>query len=86
METETTYSARRENDPCRHLYHTQHKRQLASLYFPHISTQAARQRLQRLIRRCTPLRAELERMGYDPHRQYFMGQEVRAIVRHLGEP
>lgn len=73
-------------DPAPFECRTQHKVRLAESYFPDISPKAAKQRLYRLMKHCRPLQDELAAMGYDPQRQYFMKQEVRVIVKHLGEP
>ncbi len=66
--------------------HSQPKSVLALLYFPDLDLRAALQRLRRWISLCRPLQDELHALGYTPRRHSFSAVEVRAIVRHLGEP
>ena len=68
------------------VYRAQKKSYLALQYFPDLSPRSALQRLNRWISYCRPLKEELEAMGYESRRQGFLKQEVKAIVRHLGEP
>ena len=84
LETERRASQLIENREF--VYRAQKKSYLEQLYFPDLSPQAARQRLRRWMAYCRPLQEELEAMGYEPRRQGFLKQEVKAIVRHLGEP
>lgn len=60
--------------------------ELARLYFPGIEAESAWRRLRSWIARCAPLRADLARLGYDPHRRTFTPAEVAAITDKLGEP
>lgn len=66
--------------------HAQPKSVLALLYFPGLDLRTALQRLRRWMHLCRPLQDELRALGYTPHRHNFSAVEVRAIVRHLGEP
>ena len=58
------------------------KKELALLYFPH----AAVTHLMSWIRRCTPLAAELEKLGSHKTAKWFLAREVRLIIHYLGEP
>ena len=62
------------------------KSDLALLYNPHVSRKSALKTLQRWINGCAPLVKELEELQYQPRRHSFLPPEVKAIVRHLGEP
>ena len=62
------------------------KSELAMLYCPNCTADAATRTLNRWILRCTALSAELRALGYNPRRHTFFRPEVEAIVRHLGEP
>ena len=62
------------------------KSDLALLYNPHVSRKSALKTLQRWINGCTPLMQELHELQYQPRRHTFLTPEVKAIVRHLGEP
>ena len=75
-------------DACASAYslHAQPKSVLALLYFPSLDLRSALQRLRRWMHLCRPLQDELRALGYTPHRHNFSAVEVRAIIRHLGEP
>ena len=62
------------------------KRQLALMYFPGSKPRTAVNRLTLWIRRCEPLRQQLESMGYSSTCKAFTPREIRAIVNHLGPP
>ena len=62
------------------------KSKLAQLYSPDNCPTAALQTLYRWMKRNTLLMAELEAVGYNKYRHTFLKQEVRIIVKHLGEP
>ena len=63
------------------------KKELALLYFPTAATpHAAVTHLMSLIRRCTPLAAELEKLGSHKTAKWFLAREVRLIIHYLGEP
>lgn len=62
------------------------KVELALLYSPGREPASALQNLYRWIRKCTPLRLELQAFGYDKYRHSFLKREVEIIQKHLGEP
>ncbi|HJD75293.1 hypothetical protein GGR06_000098 [Bacteroides reticulotermitis] len=59
---------------------------LAMLYCPGRSAEAAVKTLMRWIRQCTELMKALDAIGYNSRRHRFLRREVEQIVRHLGEP
>ena len=65
---------------------TYKKNELAMMYFPDVSKDAASRNFRRWIRQCPPMMKELQAMGYDKNRQYLLKAEVEVIVKHLGEP
>ena len=62
------------------------KQELAMLYFPDVTKEAASKNLRRWITQCSALYQELISIGYDKYRKYYLRNEVRLIVRYLGEP
>lgn len=62
------------------------KIELALLYCPGRTAEAAGKTLWRWMNKCDALMAELEKIGYDVSRHRFLKKEVELIVRHLGEP
>ncbi|WP_288360235.1 DUF4248 domain-containing protein [uncultured Bacteroides sp.] len=62
------------------------KNELAHLYFPTLTENAAVDKLRRWIRKCRPLMEEIESADFRPKMKMYTGREVRLIVRHLGEP
>lgn len=62
------------------------KSELAQLYSPDNCPAAALQTLYRWMKRNTSLMQELDAMGYNKYRHTFLKQEVRIIVKYLGEP
>ena len=62
------------------------KNELALLYFPDLSENAAVDKLRRWIRKCRPLMAEIKETDFRPKMKMYTGREVRLIARHLGEP
>lgn len=62
------------------------KYELARLYFPDLSDDAAVDKLRRWIRKCRPLMEEMEAGDFRLKMKMFTGREVRLITRHLGEP
>ena len=63
------------------------KKELALLYFPTAATpHAAVTLLMSWIRRCSPLAAELEKLGSQKTAKWFLAREVRLIIHYLGEP
>lgn len=62
------------------------KSQLAQMYFPESSDEAARRRLMRWIARCKPLVKALAEANYSPHNCMFSPRQVRLIVDYLGNP
>lgn len=59
---------------------------LAHLYSPYTQPATALQNLYRWMRRNTALMDELTAVGYNKYRHSFLKQEVRIIVKYLGEP
>ena len=64
------------------------KSELAKLYFPGLHREAAVQKLNRWIRKCTCLYNELtqKEYAYQPTMKTFTAREVRLITYYLGEP
>lgn len=62
------------------------KSELAMLYFPGSQPRTALNHLMAWIKRCRPLMAELDGMGYRTSDKWFTPRHVSAIVSHLGEP
>ncbi len=62
------------------------KRELSQLYFPDSSPRQSVQRLSRWISTCAPLAAELKASGYTPKQHHFLANQVRILVKHMGEP
>lgn len=62
------------------------KVELALLYCPGRTAEAALKTLQRWIKQCEPLVQALCAIGYNPRRHRFLRQEVELIVGNLGEP
>ena len=62
------------------------KAELALLYQPCSTPETAVKTLNRWIKGCPMLMAELASLNYNPKRRTFLRPEVEAIVRHLGEP
>lgn len=62
------------------------KQELAMLYFPDLSKEAASRNLRRWIHHCSQLNQDLLDIGYDKYRKFFLRNEVKLIVSYLGEP
>lgn len=62
------------------------KIELAMLYCPDRTADAAVKTFWRWIKLCDPLVESLAVMGYNWRRHRFLKQEVELIVRYLGEP
>ena len=62
------------------------KAELDLLYQPFSTPETALKTLYRWIKGCPPLLQELESLHYQPRRHTFLIPEVKAIVKHLGEP
>jgi len=63
------------------------KAELGLLYFPQEpSKTVARRHIMMWIKRCHPLWAELQRLGYQASSQYFTPRMVSSIFEYLGEP
>ena len=62
------------------------KTSLAGLYFPDVNATTAKQHLRRWIAYSKPLSDELRSIGYNPAKHSFSRNEVKVIVKHLGEP
>ncbi len=65
---------------------TYKKNELAMMYFPDVSKDAASRNFRRWIRQCPDMQKELRAIGYDKNRQYLLKAEVEVIVKYLGEP
>lgn len=62
------------------------KRELALLYFPQSTPQAAVNHLMTWIKRSPALLHTLRLTGYRKTSRYFTPRQVEAIVSQLGEP
>lgn len=62
------------------------KTQLAQIYFPGSTEEAARRRLMRWIKHCKPLVKALGDANYSTHNMCFSPRQVRLIVDFLGIP
>lgn len=62
------------------------KKELALMYFPDSQPRTAVNHLMAWVRRCTPLREQLDLAGYYKDSKAFTPRQVRAIVDFLGEP
>ena len=62
------------------------KAELALLYQPCSTPESAVKTLNRWMKACPMLAAELASLNYNPKRRTFLRPEVEVIVRHLGEP
>ena len=62
------------------------KVELALLYAPHLSENAALNNLSRWMRHNKLLMSALEEVGYYKYRHSFTPKEVRLIFRYMGEP
>jgi len=62
------------------------KVELALLYAPHLSENAALNNLSRWMRHNKLLMDALEEVGYYKYRHSFTPKEVRLIFRYMGEP
>ena len=62
------------------------KKELALMYFPESQPRTAVNHLMVWIRRCRPLWAELQNMGYCKTNKSFSPKQVKAIDYYLGEP
>ena len=62
------------------------KGELAMLYFPSRSKEAATRMLLRWIHNCKGLVKELKKYGYGSPRRFYTKKEVETIVKYLGEP
>ena len=60
--------------------------ELAQMYFPRLTAGAAWRKLRSWMTLCSPLMAELERLGYAGGRRTFTPAEVAAIFEYIGEP
>lgn len=62
------------------------KAELACLYNPTISAQAARRQLRRWIQLCVPLCRELEALHTAKRAHNYSPLQVQTIVKYLGTP
>lgn len=62
------------------------KSALARLYFPHLASHQACNRLRRWIVRCGELNDALAASGYRPNHRLLTPRQVRLIVHYLGDP
>ena len=58
---------------------TYKKNELAMMYFPDVTKDAASRNFRRWIRQCPPMMKKLQAMGYDKNRQYLLKAEVEVI-------
>lgn len=65
---------------------TYKKSELALMYFPNSTKEAASRSFRRWLTRSTAMMNELGNVGYDKNRQYLLKTEVEIIVKYLGEP
>lgn len=65
---------------------TYSKRYVAHLYFPHLTDKAARNRLSRTMRLCTPLMQRLTALGYTQSQRHFTIRQRDLVYEFLGEP
>ena len=62
------------------------KKELAMAYCPDIDYTAALKKLNQWIRNNTELSARLAATGHIPTHRRFTPQQVRLLLRYLGEP
>jgi hypothetical protein len=62
------------------------RRELAQLYFPHISPNSAWRCLYQWINLNQDLCRKLRDLGYESQMRIFTPEQVRAISYYLGEP
>lgn len=62
------------------------KQELATCYLPDVKPASALKTLNRWIRHCAPLQAELAEAHYRPSQHYFTPKQVSLLVKYLGEP
>ncbi len=62
------------------------RRELAQLYFPHLSPNSAWRCLHRWINLNQDLCRKLRDLGYESQIRIFTPEQVRAITYYLGEP
>lgn len=60
--------------------------QLAKIYFPDMSRDAAYRKLKSWITGCKDLMQELAKLGYNWHNRSFTPAQVAVIYEYLGEP
>lgn len=65
---------------------TYKKSELALMYFPNSTKEAASRSFRRWLTRSSAMMNELDNVGYDKNRQYLLKTEVEIIVKYLGEP
>ncbi len=62
------------------------RRELAQLYFPHLSPNSAWRCLHRWINLNQELCRKLNDLGYDAQTRIFTPEQVRVLSYYLGEP
>ena len=64
------------------------KQELVRMYFPdeQISIENARHTFVKMLRRCRPLYAKLEELGYEKSSHFFTPLMVDVIFYYMGEP
>lgn len=67
-------------------YRSYGRTELALLFNPHLSPQAAWRVLQHWIDYNQPLTERLNELGLQPNQRRFTPAMVEAIMEHLGEP
>lgn len=60
--------------------------QLAQIYFPEMTPDAAYRKLKSWIEGCTELKKALGRLGYGSRQRMYTPAQVAAIFDLLGEP
>ena len=60
--------------------------ELAQLYSPDLTAEAAWKKLKRWINLNTELTAQLRELGYTPSQRSFTPKMVASIFHYLGEP
>ena len=62
------------------------KTELAQIYIPNRSPEAARHTLMNWIHRNRPLKQALKKAGYRDENRIFTPEQVRLICQYLGDP
>lgn len=68
------------------MHRTMTKKELATLYFPHLNPLKASDALARWIARAPTLKAALEQTGYEKTMRTLTPRQVELITTHFGDP